>query len=586
MNRASDNRLRAMAELEHIKNDIRIAQRRLEAIPDWIPANALAGLAGKILGMANNVESRVGRKLVVTLIGPSGSGKSTLVNALAGADDLTSVGIDRPTTSRPLAVCTAYSDVSQLVDRLGKENLDIQVTPRSGAAENLVLIDTPDTDSVEQAHHLPIIQEAVSLSDVLLCVFDVENPKRLDHADFLTTLVQYFDGDSIIAVLNKCDRQSETELKDAIGPDFQRYIGQAWGRPVTRLFCISARSHLADPDWADTARPRHGFDQFSALKRLLLEQLGLPAAVMDRRLDNARQLRDFLSAAIQEEVEKDNTPMQAAARRMREVEKRAVENALTALQDHDPHRLPGVTVDVYAKLAQRWMGPVGWLIAAWARWLLIGGGISRMLRYGRPIRRLSGLAASLKGLAPSEDTEGDRAQAQLPLQAYRNVFLRNWTEISELLVRARFDPALRNDGETVMKERQVGEELSMIWLEALETEVEASSRRLSNLGLQFLFNVPVLAALVHVGWITAKEYVAGSYLPVDFFVHALVTLAILLFLCFFLFQALVRLFAGKERIFSRALKRCSGRAARYRPLTTGALAGQIESFFELSPPPR
>jgi len=584
MNRAADNRLRAMAELEHIKNDIRIAQRRLESIPDWIPANALAGLAGKILKMVNKVESRVGRKLVVTLVGPSGSGKSTLVNALAGADDLTSVGIDRPTTSRPLAVCTAYSDVSQLVDRLGKENLDIQVTPRSGAAENLVLIDTPDTDSVEQAHHLPIIQEAVSLSDVLLCVFDVENPKRLDHADFLTTLVQYFDGDSIIAVLNKCDRQSETELKDAIGPDFQRYIGQAWGRPVTRLFCISARSHLADPDWADTARPRHGFDQFSALKRLLLEQLGLPAAVMDRRLDNARQLRDFLSAAIQEEVEKDNTPMQAAARRMREVEKRAVENALTALQDHDPHRLPGVTVDVYAKLAQRWMGPVGWLIAAWARWLLIGGGISRMLRYGPPIRRLSGLAASLKGLAPSEDTEGDRAQAQLPLQAYRNVFLRNWTEISELLVRARFDPALRNDGETVMKERQVGEELSMIWLEALETEVEASSRRLSNLGLQFLFNVPVLAALVHVGWITAKEYVAGSYLPLNFFIHALVTLAILLFLCFFLFQALVRLFAGKERIFARAIKRCSGRAAHYRPLTTGALAGQIESFFELSPP--
>jgi len=584
MNRASDNRLGAMAELEHIKNDIRIAQRRLESIPHWIPSHALSRLAGKLLGMVTNVESRIGRKLVVTLVGPSGSGKSTLVNALAGADDVTSVGIDRPTTTRPLAVCTAYSDVAQLVERLGKEHLDIQITPSAGTAENLVLIDTPDTDSVEQASHLPIIQQAVSLSDVLLCVFDAENPKRLDHADFLTSLVQYFDGESIVVVLNKCDRQSETELKESIGPDFQAYIHQAWGRPVSRLFCISARRHLDHPGWAESAQPRHDFDQFPSLRQLLLENLGLPKAVMDRRLDNARQLRDFLTASIQEEVDKDKTPIKSAARRMREVETEAIENALASLQNHDPHRLPGVTVDLYAKLAQRWLGPVGWLIAAWARWLMIGGGIGRIFRYGRPLRRLSGLAASLKHLKPSEESGHVQASAQVPLQAYRNIFLRHWTEISELLVQARFDPAVRNEGDSAMVEDRVGEELSMIWLDALETEVEASSRGLSNMGLQLLLNLPVLAVLVHIGWITAKEYLVGSYLPINFFVHAVVTLAILLFLCFFLFQGLVRMFAGRERIFARAIKRCSRQAAHYRPLTTGAFAGEIEVLFDISPP--
>jgi len=583
MNRASNNRLGAMAELEHIKNDIRIAQRRLESVPDWIPSHALAQLARKLLEMVNNMESRIGRKLVVTLVGPSGSGKSTLVNALAGADDVASVGIDRPTTTRPLAVCTAYSDIAPLVESLGKDNLGVQISPASGAAENLVLIDTPDTDSVEQVHHLPMIQQAVSLSDVLLCVFDAENPKRLDHADFLTPLVQYFDGDSIIVVLNKCDRQSERELKESIGPDFQAYIHNAWGRPASRLFCISARRHLDHPGWAESAEPRHDFDEFTSLRRLLIDHLGLPKAVMDRRLDNARQLRDFLKASIQEEVDQDKAPIEAAARRMREVEKEAIASALTALQNHDPNRLAGVTVDLYAKLAQRWLGPVGWLIAAWARWLMIGG-ISRILRYGRPLRRVSGLAASLKQLKPSGESELDRTHNQIPLQAYRSVFLRHWTEIAELLVQARFDPEVRNQRDSATVEHHVGEELSMFWLEALETEVEASSRRLSNMVLQLVFNLPVLAALVHIGWITAKEYLIGNYLPMNFFVHAFVTLSILLFLCFFLFQGLVRTFAGRERIFARAIKRCSRQATQYRPLTTGTLAGQIEVLFDMSPP--
>jgi len=573
-----------MADLEHIKNDIRIAQRRLESLSDWIPAYAMVRLAGKVLEMVSNLESRIGRKLVVTVIGPSGSGKSTLVNALAGADNLAAIGIDRPTTTRPLVVSPAYSDVSQLVDSLGKEHLDIRLAPEAAAAENIVIIDTPDTDSVEQARHLPMIQQAVSLSDVLLCVFDAENPKRLDHADFLSTLVQYFDGDSIVAVLNKCDRQSETELRESIAPEFQTYIEHAWDRPATQLFCISARRHLKDPDWAATARPRHAFDQFTSLRQLLLETLGLPSAVMDRRLDNARQLRDFLETTIRMEVEKDKASIRSAARRMRQVEKEAMEDTLTALQNHDPQWLPGVMVDVYAQLAQRWLGPVGWLIAAWARWLMISSGLGGIFRYGRPIQRLTRLAASLKHLKRSENAEEPRALARIPFQAYRNVFLRNWTEVAELLVTARFDPSVRQNHDPAVMGKQAGEELSVIWQESLEAEVGATAKRWSHLGLQLLLNLPVLVALVHVGWITASEYLAGNYLPLNFFVHALVTVTILLFLCFFLFQGLLRLFSGKERITARAIKRCSRRTADFRPLTTGTLAGQIDTLFNLSPP--
>ena len=52
-----------------------------------------------------------------------------------------------------------------------------------------LLVDTPDTDSVASPAHHQLLHQVVARSDVLICVFDAQNPKRRDHIDFMAPLV-------------------------------------------------------------------------------------------------------------------------------------------------------------------------------------------------------------------------------------------------------------------------------------------------------------------------------------------------------------------------------------------------------------
>jgi len=72
--------------------------------------------------------------------------------------------------------------------------------------EHVLIIDTPDTDSMAYQKHGPLVRDAIGRSDMLICVFDSENPKRKDHVDFLAPFVHRFNGESLVVVINKCDR--------------------------------------------------------------------------------------------------------------------------------------------------------------------------------------------------------------------------------------------------------------------------------------------------------------------------------------------------------------------------------------------
>jgi predicted GTPase len=115
-------------------------------------------------------------------------------------------------------------------------NIRIRASEAAEVLENVILIDTPDTDSTHQDRHIPIIHQAITLSDVLVCVFDGENPKRRDHTDFLAPYVRLFSGESLVVAVNKCDRLAESELTETIMPEFARYIRDAWSAS-RRPFC-------------------------------------------------------------------------------------------------------------------------------------------------------------------------------------------------------------------------------------------------------------------------------------------------------------------------------------------------------------
>ena len=140
--------------------------------------------------MIDRIGERLDRSLVVTVIGPSGAGKSTLVNALAGGEEISAAGHHRPTTERVVIFDRGGEDAAELARELGVDAADVRSAGGGRLPEGLCLIDTPDTDSTANRRHLPMLERAVAHSDVLICLFDAENPKRRDHVDTLAPIVR------------------------------------------------------------------------------------------------------------------------------------------------------------------------------------------------------------------------------------------------------------------------------------------------------------------------------------------------------------------------------------------------------------
>ena len=90
--------LKALGEIEGFKNDLNMMRLTMGAVPLWLPATPLIKQCDEAIRMIDDLTDRFDQKLVVTIVGPCGAGKSTLLNALAGVDDLSPAGHQRPTT--------------------------------------------------------------------------------------------------------------------------------------------------------------------------------------------------------------------------------------------------------------------------------------------------------------------------------------------------------------------------------------------------------------------------------------------------------------------------------------------------------
>jgi GTPase SAR1 family protein len=576
--------LKALGKIEGFKNDLRMLGATLGDLPLWLPAAAHKKQCDAALQMIDAIAERFERKLVVTIVGPCGAGKSTLLNALTGVDDLSPAGHERPTTGHVIVFGSDERDAAQLMESLGPEAVEIKSSPAAALLEHVIIIDTPDTDSRAYQKHSPLVRVAIARSDMLICVFDSENPKRKDHVDFLASFVRKFNGESLVAVMNKCDRQDEQELNGRILPDFLAYLQDGWQTTVDRLLCISARNHLQNPHWDETAGPKHGFDQFQELRQLIFDNINRAGYVVDRRLENARSLRDFVFDEFGREIAGHKMSLTAAAAQLREAEKQAYLEAVTAMKNDDSRQLFGVSLMVYQKLAQRWIGPIGWMVAVWARLLMFGAGMAALFRFGRPISQIIGLIAAWRHFKDTKsamaDTRNDE-RVGAGLRTYRLATMSNWPDIAESLIGGGFDSAVRRVEDALPDGSIISEKFEGIWNNSLESEMERVARGLSGMLLQIVFNLPALAILGYTGWITVQRFLIGSYLSVDFFLHALWTIGIVLLLSFFLFQICVRLAASPERVTARAFDKMKRQADHLDGITTNPVLEQLETVIRL-----
>ena len=577
--------LKAMGRIEGFKNDLHRLNSELSEAPLWLPGRQLEKQCSQAIGMIDGIAERFDRKLVVTLVGPSGSGKSTLLNALAGVDDLSEVGHRRPTTDHLIIFSANPNDGGQLIEALDSEIVETRSTPAADDFAHVLLIDTPDTDSRAFKKHIPLVERTIAKSDMLICVFDAENPKRRDHLDFLAPFIRKFSGESLVCVLNKCDRLDEPELKKQIVPDFLEHIRLGWQMPADRVFCISARRNLQDPDWDAGAGPRHDFDEFEDLKQLVVNTINRAGYVIDRRIENAQRLRDFVFEEAAGEVLKNKAVLADAAGSMMDTEKKALGSAISGMQAIGTPPLFGLNVLVYQRLAQRWLGPMGWMIAIWARLLIFGSGIMAVFRHGRPVRQvlntLSALKRSKESQAAFEEPQKDR-QMTAAFRNYRLAVLENWPDIARSMVRGGFDGSIRKVEDALSGTEGFEHKLAAIWTDALDTELERITAKLSGLILQTLFNLPAVGFLGYCGWLTLQTFFSGSYLAGNFFMHAFWAIGLILFLSFFILQLCIRAVATSGRITGKAFEKLKGQLDHLNALNQNPLKSQLETVLGLA----
>ena len=206
---------------------------------------------------ARGVGERAGGRLklssehtVVGIAGATGSGKSSTFNALTGLE-LSAVGVRRPTTSWATACVWGSNGARELLEWLGipdrhQTTRDSMLDTRreSNELDGVVLLDLPDHDSTEVAHHLEV-DRLVSLADMLVWVLDPQ--KYADaaiHDRYLEPLKTH--DEIMVVVLNHIDKVPE-ERRDSMIADVRRLLDND-GLQKVPVIPVSARLGWGIPE--------------------------------------------------------------------------------------------------------------------------------------------------------------------------------------------------------------------------------------------------------------------------------------------------------------------------------------------------
>ena len=524
--------LRGTGAVAGLRNELHVLQAQLESVPDWAPSHALLAEVAWCTEKLETLQADWDRKLVVALVGPSGAGKSTLLNALAGRD-LSEAGRTRPTTRQVVVYARSRADAEEIVDHCGSDRVQVAVDYEAPALEYLVLVDTPDTNTLPENQRL--LARLLERADVLLAVFPAHNPKMQDNIAFLGPYVGQLPPDAVVPVLNMVDRVPRDELGESVLPDFREAIVREWGLQPKQVYAVSALAGLPGTTFVEDEQPLHAVNEIGALREWLASSLNRESQLSDRRLARAEHLVSLVHEDVAQALKETSSARRTADAALLELDRKAQRDLLDATLAQT-ERVPrvGLQAPFYDLLEQRWWGPVGWLVTVWVLFLRLGATVGRWVRpsrfggLGRPNsdRSHSEASASLAGSTAWEDVLARR-------------YAEEWPPVAEALIGAGFGPQVRGIGIWRESAQERAEALGVRWAEVYEASLTRLARGLSSWPLQILWNAPTLGMVGWVAYQTIGGFFAGEYLPADYFRHAAIATLTLWLLSFVLLQVLI-----------------------------------------------
>ena len=237
-----------------------------------------------------------GEVLYVGILGGTGVGKSMLINALAGKT-ISGFSDRRPFTDR--AVVYRHKQRERGLQKVAKFIREPDAVHEIEAVKNLVLLDMPDFDSIEEENRDAVLSILPELDAI---VWVVSPEKYADAAFYELVRSTHRHQDSFTFVFNKADQLIEkgrpdehAKLKEVLG-DLTFRLKHEAGVEQPRLFSLSAEQEFQGiQDEPTLAREFQRFRDFLMARRNAKEIMSIKTVNLEME---ARALLQRMGSAI------------------------------------------------------------------------------------------------------------------------------------------------------------------------------------------------------------------------------------------------------------------------------------------------
>jgi hypothetical protein len=462
----------------------------------WTPLREEAPLLRERLDELRRRESRLDDLLIIALVGGSGVGKSTLLNALAG-DTLAATSEFRPCTSVP----TVYHPPGAQLDFADWNCVS------GSALEHLVVVDTPDSDTIVKEHRATTEQALAQCDLILICG---SSEKYLDEATW--SLLRPLRGErTMVCIETKAHEDSES-----IREHWQARMEEE-GFKIDAHFRLSARRTLDRKLGGSNAGSEFDLPQ---LESYLRDELSRERVQRIKR-SNAVGLLTKTLETLYERVGSRSEDLKELKRVVEDADLNAVDSAVGVVRRRlfaEPHLW---TYAIGHEVSLRGKGLVGTLY--------------------RAVEALRSFPARMAGWLPWV-VRGGAGQQAAALLTDRDLFADDVAGVSDVLEaeyregRSKLGVALAQAGFTQSDlpdgfeafEEDVRTRLSEVLRGPARDRLVARAKSLTCWPVTVLADLPAVAFMGFAGYNIVQIYFAGDALPTNYFLHTAIVLGIVI----------------------------------------------------------